>query len=192
MRQVELSYLRCYRSPHAKLEISRWLLWIAIIVFWLAFAHPCAARNTSSSYSKLHVYGTEYPGACEPEELEMLYQELLSTSVVRPEQAWSAIYTVLCGPDDQRTRQFITKLVLQKVKQASEGTGQQPKNEMIRRSEEVVSSLIRAGNAWNVSIHSEAGKLILHYQPNEACMSGITLAYRRPEWKIVELGEACD
>lgn len=189
MSQVNSAAIRlCMRTKNVFLQ----LLLATIFLVSLAYGSSSAALGLSSLYSKLNIQGIEYLSTCEPEELEILHGELLRSSVVRPERAWAAIHTLLCGSNNIQTRQLIEKIVVPRIQQTSTGTGDKPEMKMSRRTEEFISALIREGKAWNTSVQSDDGKLLLHYQTNEACMSSVRLAYTRSAWKIVELVEACD
>lgn len=189
MSQVNSAAIRlCMRTKNVFIQI----LSATIFLVSLAYGSSSAALDLSSLYSKLNIQGTEYLSACEPEELEILHGELLRIPVVRPERAWAAIHTLLCGSNNIQTRQLMKKIVLPRIVQTSSSTGDKPKIKVNRRTEELASTLIREGKAWNASIQSDDGKLILHYQTNEACMSSVKLAYTKSAWKIVELREACD
>jgi hypothetical protein len=48
-----------------------------------------------------------------------------------------------------------------KLREKSEDTGQEPSSEIVRRSDELIDSVMAAGEAWSAEVHVEHERITL-------------------------------
>lgn len=171
--------------PHHK----RLLMFFAFI--FSVSAWPCKVAHADGTNPPLLIYGTSYPNACSPSEQLELWKAIYG-KVKDGALAKRALYAILCGPRTGPERVFFASLFPLKVREKFEGTGQEPSAEIVRRSDELIDRTAAAGEAWGARVEVTQDQIKLSYYPNEACISGVTLSYRRAKWVIDEIDGACD
>ena len=171
--------------PHHK----RLLMFFAFI--FSVSAWPCKVAHAASTYPPLSIYGTSYPNACsQSEQLELW--KAISGKVKDEALAKRTLHAILCGPRTGPERVFLASLFPLKLREKIEGTGQEPSSEIVRRSDELIDRTATAGEAWGARVRVTHDRIELSYHPDEVCVSGFTLSYRRAKWVIDEIGSACD
>jgi len=157
----------------------------------LSWSFSSFATSGTDQYPDLEMHGLTYLNACPPAMRGNLRDTLLRKQVEDPDQAWQAIETILCAPDNESSRRGIASFIPEKVLVESEGTGQQPCSNMMPR-DEVISYLLESGEAWDADIRVEPDEIALNYFPNEACSKSVKLTYANSRWSVKWVGEGCD
>lgn len=140
----------------------------------------------------LMIQGTSYPNACTKQEQRALKTSLLKVNPPDANQAWRAIYTLLCAPIDRTSQRRIEKILMPLVKSRSEGTGEEADERSLAGNSALAQELLAGGQAWNASITTSDAEITVHYASNEACMDSVTFEYRNRMWRITSLAGACD
>jgi hypothetical protein len=161
----------------------------------IIFAYPAFFASglcAATEYQSLSMQGESYPNACSAEGKKSVRDVLLKNEVQNSSQALKVVDAMLCLPNDDKNRSYLESVTPQMVRKTVESTGDKPAFTMVPRTDELVSGLVAAGKAWNVTIRLESRKLVIQYFSNEACVKERTLFYVNSKWSVYELSEACD
>lgn len=161
----------------------------AITMF--AAALSCEAARADDKFPVLNVYNTVYPNACSEFEQRKLWKAI-SGKVKDASAVKRALHAILCVPPTSPERAYLAGLFPVKLRERLEGTGEEPSFEIVRRSDALIDRVMAAGEAWGARVEVKHERIDLQYLPNEVCIRGITLSYRRAKWMVDELSEACD
>lgn len=146
----------------------------------------------ANNYPSLEMHGVTYANACSKPEQQVLRQAISKAGVENLPAVWRAVQALLCAPRTGPERAYLGSMFAKKIKQELEDTGSEPSYEVVARTDELIDRTMAGGEAWAAHIHTEVDGIRLQYFPNEACVRGVTLSYRRTKWVIDEVGEACD
>lgn len=166
------------------------LLMFSAFIFSVS-AWPCKVAHADSTYPPLNIYDTSYPNACSPSKQLELWKAI-SGKVKDEASARRALHALLCGPRTGPERVFLASLFPLKLREKIQGTGQEPRSEIVLRSDELIDRTAAAGEAWGASVTVTHDRIDLSYHPDEVCVSGFTLSYQGAKWVIDEIGSACD
>lgn len=169
----------------------------SIVICYLIFLAAGLAQaqgGLPKTKEGLNIQGEEYPNACSSEKRKKLQQSVKRAAgrTRDPIGAWRLVEALLCAPESKGTRSYLTGVLPSIIRVKSSGTGQDDTSELIRRDGKLIKSLLAKGKAWNATVSSESGQLVLNYYPNEACISSRTLKFTNKRWQLVEMGGACD
>ena len=136
--------------------------------------------------------GNTYPNACSPKQQAALRKKLTPESVSDATQAWQVVEALLCAPDDKDNRRRMLSYTAPRVRVEQPPIEEKPIFRTVKRSEALVGDFMARGRAWDAELSPEGTQLVLHYFADEACVKGVTLAYRASRWLVIETNEACD
>ena len=157
----------------------------------LFLAAPVFAQPKTDPYPGLEMNGNTYPNACSPKQ-RALRKELKPESVSDPTQAWQVVEALLCAPDDKDNRRRLLSYTAPEVRVEQPPIEEKPIFHTVKRSEALVGEVMAKGRAWDAELSPEGTQVVLHYVADEACVKGLTLAYRASRWLVTETSEACD
>jgi hypothetical protein len=163
---------------------SRVALFCSLFLFFVS--------ASAGQYPSLLMHGEKYASACAQLERKGLKGQLFNKNIRNAEQAWRVFEVLLCGPDDNFSRNYIKSVISRNTRKKSGSTGDNPKSKMIPRSDELVRQIMAGGKAWDANIDADPDGVTLQYFANEACVKGVRLGEVNSRWAIVEVSEACD
>lgn len=157
------------------------------IACWLVAAAVSASEAEPLPMESIRNFHTDevLQPACKPAELRRL--KGISDSLVpdrNPSGAWRVAETMLCGAN--LPPHYLPTRVSREEYGAGEDIG--PIRTKVPRGE--IETL--GGYAYGVGIERRGDDLVYFYNTAGVCSGGFTLRYTRPEWLMVEVGEACD
>ena len=156
----------------------------------LLSTHAVAA----TALQPLHTNGEVLPNSCTTGGQAALRTKVMApkTAVTRPEEAWRLVHALLCAPDTAQTRAYLRSHLGKTVDQQVQATGSEDETSTVAVDDDLVNSLVQAGEAWEAEIDACSDEVTVHFWSDEASVRSRTLRLIRGKWRIVATLDASD
>ncbi|GGZ05625.1 hypothetical protein ACFFTM_09900 [Pseudoduganella plicata] len=152
------------------------------------------ATTAAEALKPLHTNGEVLPNSCTRVGQAALRGKLMApkAAVVRPEDAWRLVHTLLCAPATAQSRAYLRSHMGKTVEQLVQATGIEDETSIVAVDAGLVNSLQQKGWAWEAEIDAYPEDVTVRFWSDEASVRSRTLRFEGGMWRIVATMDASD
>jgi hypothetical protein len=152
------------------------------------------AAMAAEPLKPLRTNGEVLPNSCTRAGQAALRGKLMApkAAVVRPEDAWRLVHTLLCAPATAQARAYLRSHMGKTVEQLVQATGSEDETSIVAVDDDLVNGLPQEGRAWEAEIDAYAEDVTVHFWSDEASVRSRTLRFESGKWRIVATMDASD
>lgn len=160
---------------------------LAALLATLAIATPDSAASAPAA---LDLHGTQLRADCSADAWPAAQAELSRAAGGRDAASLATLLRAYLCDDGTAAAALVLRHAPARLLQRGEGTGEAPSRRRVAAAEALAP---RGGRVYGLQVGRTApDRIALHWQADEACVHGVTLAHRAGAWSFVETGSACD